>query len=214
MNFKLSLKKLLIWIIVGLTILGAVVFGVSTAAGSDNARYIATTVIAIMATILAGASLFVAIFQIESHIRPFVTVAKIQQVTSIGPSDEVANIPYELNACYVEIQNTGPVPAEEIKVHIVLLIGMSREVALEVCTEFPFLPPNGQETVEFPNIPREVQAKVCAGQAKIEATIDYKGLGKRQSTKQSFNIERAEVRQVIGARGIFVFKHTNPSNLG
>ncbi|MBI2303701.1 MAG: hypothetical protein HYU86_03010 [Chloroflexi bacterium] len=213
MNFRLSLMKMLVWAIVGLIILGTVVFGVSVAVGSEDARYIATTITAIMATVLAGASLFVAIFQIQAHVRPFVTVARIQEVASLGPSGEAATIPYELDACYIEVQNTGSVPAEEIKLHISLLALASKEITTEVRTELPFLPPNGQETVEFPNIPREIQTNICAGQMKIEVAINYKGLGKRHDTEQSFNIERAEVRQVVGARSTFVFKHTNPSRL-
>jgi TM2 domain-containing membrane protein YozV len=45
----------LICIIVGLIILGMVVFGVSVAVGTEDARYIATTITAIMAAVLADA---------------------------------------------------------------------------------------------------------------------------------------------------------------
>ncbi len=211
MNFRLSLEKVLIWTIVALAVLCGVVFGVSIAVGSEDARYIATTTTAIVAAVIAGVSLFVAIFQIEAHIRPFVTVATIHEVASLGPSGETATIPFELNACYVEVQNTGPVPAEDIYLQVHLLKKAGETIVAEVCSELPFLPPNGQETLELPDIPHETQADVCAGHMKIKVTMNYKGMGKRHSTEQTFDIEQAEIRQVGGARSTFTFKQTRPS---
>jgi len=180
---------------------------ISWQVGPEQADSFIAATTALLAVVVAVVGIGVAVFQVEAHIRPFVTVARIEAVVSPGPLGELDTIPYEVDACYIHVQNTGSVPAENVSITAKLVeYDPQARVIKTVNRSLPLLPPNVQELLEFPEIPHDVQPGIHADKMDIDIVIDYGWLGSRTDhIAQSFHIRRAKVRQISGAHGLFVF---------
>lgn len=210
MSLRSYLIRRLLLIVLILLILGALTYVVSISFGSEDARYIVIASAAVGAAVIAAISFFVTSFEIQARMRPFVTVAKIGEIASPGPSGP-NSAPYVLNGCTIHIQNTGSVPADNLNVCVSLVDRESGEAAKELRTQLPFLPPIVENTVNSGNLPDEIQPKLYTGGMRIEVFIKYDGLGKAHETKQTFDIETSKLPLVAPNFSIFVFKQVDPS---
>jgi hypothetical protein len=210
---KQPATKIVLLIVVVLIGIGVVVYVVADSAGSDEARYIATATTSILAAIAALGSLCYAIVDINTRMRPLVTVYSIEQAASPGPPGQTASIPYQLEACYVTFKNTGVITAESLEIHAALCNGSCGNLLKESSSTVPVLPPNGEYILSVLTIPGPAQPLICAGTATLKVTAKYNGLGRTHETLLTYEISRNPAPIISPGFRIFVFQPTSPSKI-
>lgn len=140
---------------------------------------------------------------VGARIRPFVSIARIV-------AHKPAPAPFE--ACWVVLQNTGSVPAQDLNVLISNINTDTRETVELVRQHIPVMAPNVEDTAIFSYVRSNIEPMVRAGTTNVEVFVTYKGLNQTHETKETFRMSLYDPRDVSMGSSQFGFMPVDPSH--
>ncbi len=211
---KRPATRILLGVIIIAAVIGIIVYFVSVHIGSDEGKYVSASVASLLAAIAAMGSLLYAIEDANTRMRPIISVENIQQTSSLGPDGQAATIPYQMDAFYVVVHNTGVVPAEDIHISAILSDTTCNNPLKEAEAKVPVLAPSGKYRLSLLQLPGRAQAPICAGTAQFQIVIKYRGFGRKHKTILTYSIFLNRGAPLVDPESqIFLFQPVAPSSI-
>lgn len=185
MSIRSLLWRSLIAILSLLAMIGLITWLVAKWAGAQNSQYFTTGVAAIVAAIAAVISIIFVYYDLESRVRPFVSVGNITfyHSTSEDPTQYSYRFP---------VRNTGQVPATDIQMRLRFIYSATRQIVNSIPLSIPLLAPSAEQTVELiaSRLPPELNQKTYSDSMEFQIEIEYLGLGRRYHILQTYAIRQ------------------------
>jgi hypothetical protein len=173
----------------------------------DKMLEAATLAVAIFALVLAILGFNFVRRQVETRIRPFVSVHTIESSASVSKE----STHFILDSLSIHIQNTGSIPARSPRVHVCLKRADSGQIAWQDKKEMPSLAPNTRGRLTFSDLtPPEIHQDIYQGKMNLEIRVNYEGIGENYQTKQTYKIQPSGLPITAQNFTVFVFEPIEP----